>query len=209
MKEINFTSKISSSGSPDSDEIFFCGDDWIWVNETHVGSKTQERASEANASKTTMRATMATTGRPRGPRTVRSGPRRFGYARMLANRSSSETSAAAQQKKILMLGGTRFIGVYLARLLVDQGHEVTLMTRGKSPITTKIPDDTDEYYASYSEAVRHIACDRKDLEAVESKLKNESFDVVYDINAREKEDILPVLSSLPNLDQYILCSSAG
>jgi len=39
MKEINFTSKISSSGSPDSDEIFFCGDDWIWVNETHVGSK--------------------------------------------------------------------------------------------------------------------------------------------------------------------------
>lgn len=108
-----------------------------------------------------------------------------------------------------MLGGTRFIGVYLARLLVDQGHEVTLMTRGKSPITTKIPDDTDEYYASYSKAVRHIACDRKDLEGVESKLKNESFDVVYDINAREKEDILPVLSSLPNLDQYILCSSAG
>lgn len=108
-----------------------------------------------------------------------------------------------------MLGGTRFIGVYLARLLVDQGHEVTLMTRGKSPITTKIPDDTDEYYASYSKAVRHIACDRKDSGAVESKLKNESFDVVYDINAREKEDILPVLSSLPNLDQYILCSSAG
>ena len=171
-------------------------------------ANTQERASEANASKTTMRATMATTGRPRGPRTVRSGPRRFG-TRMMANRSSSETSAAAQQKKILMLGGTRFIGVYLARLLVDQGHEVTLMTRGKSPITTKIPDDTDEYYASYSKAVRHIACDRKDLEAVESKLKNESFDVVYDINAREKEDILPVLSSLPNLDQYILCSSAG
>ena len=156
-----------------------------------------------------MRAIMATTGRPRGPRTVRSGPRRFGHARVMANRSSSETSAAAQQKKILMLGGTRFIGVYLARLLVDQGHEVTLMTRGKSPITTKIPDDTDEYYASYSKAVRHIACDRKDSGAVESKLKNESFDVVYDINAREKEDILPVLLSLPNLDQYILCSSAG
>lgn len=177
------------------------------MNETHVLSKTQERASEANASKTTMRATMATTGRPRGPRMVRGGPRRFG-TRMLANaRSQKETSAP--QKKILMLGGTRFIGVYLARLLVDQGHDVTLMTRGKSPITTKIPDDTDEYYANYSEAVRHIACDRKDLEGVESKLKNESFDVVYDINAREKEDILPVLASLPNLDQYILCSSAG
>ena len=93
-------------------------------------------------------------------------------------------------KKILMLGGTRFIGVYLARMLVDQGHEVTLMTRGKSPIAVQIPDDTDEYFASYESAINHIAVDRKDADAVESKLKGTDFDVVYDINAREKEDQL-------------------
>lgn len=35
-------------------------------------------------------------------------------------------------------GGTRFIGVYLARLLVEQGHEVTLLTRGKKAVTYKV-----------------------------------------------------------------------
>ena len=41
-----------------------------------------------------------------------------------------------------MLGGTRFIGVYLARMLVEAGHDVTLLTRGKKPVTYRIPDDT-------------------------------------------------------------------
>lgn len=41
-----------------------------------------------------------------------------------------------------MLGGTRFIGVYLARMLIEAGHEVTLLTRGKKPVTYRIPDDT-------------------------------------------------------------------
>ena len=94
-------------------------------------------------------------------------------------------------------------------MLVDEGHEVTLMTRGKSPVTQQIPDDTDEYYANYAKAIHHIAVDRKDADAVESKLKGTNFDVVYDINAREKDDIVPILESLPNLSQYILCSSAG
>lgn len=76
-------------------------------------------------------------------------------------------------------------------------------------MTTQIPDDTDESYAQYVKSINHIACDRKDSAAVESSLKGQKFDVVYDINAREKSDILPVLDSLPNLDQYILCSSAG
>lgn len=41
-------------------------------------------------------------------------------------------------------GGTRFIGVYLARQLIEAGHEVTLLTRGKKPVTYRIPDDTGE-----------------------------------------------------------------
>jgi nucleoside-diphosphate-sugar epimerase len=32
--------------------------------------------------------------------------------------------------------------VYLARQLIEQGHEVTLLTRGKKPVTYRIPDDT-------------------------------------------------------------------
>eukprot|EP00850_Spirogloea_muscicola_P005991 SM000028S10085 [mRNA] locus=s28:372777:376179:+ [translate_table: standard] len=63
------------------------------------------------------------------------------------------TAAASAPKKILMLGGTRFIGLYLARLLVKDGHEVTLFTRGKSPITQQIPGESDEEYADYSSKV--------------------------------------------------------
>ncbi|MQL41720.1 3-beta hydroxysteroid dehydrogenase, partial [Escherichia coli] len=33
------------------------------------------------------------------------------------------------------MGGTRFIGVFLSRLLVKEGHQVTLFTRGKAPIS--------------------------------------------------------------------------
>ena len=72
-------------------------------------------------------------------------------------------------------GGTRFIGVYLARQLVEQGHDVTLLTRGKSPVTQQIPDDTDDSFAKYESAVKHIACDRKDAEAMKEKLSGAGF----------------------------------
>jgi len=35
--------------------------------------------------------------------------------------------------RILIMGGTRFIGVYLTQLLVEQGHEVVLFNRGNRP----------------------------------------------------------------------------
>jgi len=118
-------------------------------------------------------------------------------------------SAAVAPKKILMLGGTRFIGVYLARQLVEAGHEVTLLTRGKKPVTFQIPDDTDESFARYAAAVKHLACDRSDPEAMKAALTGSGFQVVYDMNGREAHEAEPVLDALPDLEQYIFCSSAG
>ena len=40
----------------------------------------------------------------------------------------------------------------------------------KSPVTQQIPDDTDDSFAKYESAVKHIACDRKDAEAMKEKL---------------------------------------
>lgn len=51
-------------------------------------------------------------------------------------------------------GGTRFIGTYLARQLIEAGHEVTLLTRGKRPVDARIPDDTDEGYERFKTKVR-------------------------------------------------------
>jgi hypothetical protein len=57
-------------------------------------------------------------------------------------------------------GGTRFIGLYLARQLVEQGHDVTLYTRGKKPVDAMIPDDTRESHAQFRSRINHISGDR-------------------------------------------------
>ncbi|CAG9464246.1 unnamed protein product [Pedinophyceae sp. YPF-701] len=113
-------------------------------------------------------------------------------------------------QKILLMGGTRFIGVYLARMLVEAGHEVYLFTRGKTPIAERIPDDTDESFEKFKASVKHIAGDRNDYEDLKAKISQENFDVVFDCNAREAVQVEPVLEATKaTLKQYIFCSSAG
>ncbi|GLI66076.1 hypothetical protein VaNZ11_009795, partial [Volvox africanus] len=128
----------------------------------------------------------------------------------LANSSPSSSSSSVEPKKILMMGGTRFIGLYLARQLVQAGHEVTLFTRGKKKVAYEIPDDTPSSFASFSRSIKHIQGDRMDFPEVERKLAREGFQVVYDINGREAVEVEPVLKGTKStLEQYIYCSSAG
>jgi nucleoside-diphosphate-sugar epimerase len=118
-------------------------------------------------------------------------------------------TVSASGKNILMLGGTRFIGAYLARQLIEDGNDVTLLTRGKAPITSQIPDDTDASYAEYKKAVKHAKADRKDTDAVKEAVAGKNFDVVYDMNGREASDTEPILAAVGDVEQYIFCSSAG
>lgn len=116
---------------------------------------------------------------------------------------------ASSSKKILVMGGTRFIGIFLSRLLVEEGHQVTLFTRGKAPVTQPLPGESDEAYNAFKSKILHLKGDRKDYDFVRTSLAAEGFDVVYDINGREAEEVEPILDALPNLEQYIYCSSAG
>ncbi|PWZ16607.1 hypothetical protein Zm00014a_031051 [Zea mays] len=120
-----------------------------------------------------------------------------------------QVSAAADSKNILVMGGTRFIGVFLSRLLVKEGHQVTLFTRGKAPITQQLPGESDAEYADFSSKVLHLKGDRQDFEFVKTSLAANGYDVVYDINGREAVQVEPIIEALPNLQQYIYCSSAG
>ncbi|KAE9615923.1 putative NAD(P)-binding domain-containing protein [Lupinus albus] len=117
--------------------------------------------------------------------------------------------SASSTKKVLIMGGTRFIGVFLSRLLVKEGHQVTLFTRGKAPISQQLPGESDSDYADFSSKILHLKGDRQDFEFVKSSLSAEGFDVVYDINGREAVEVEPIVDALPNLEQYIYCSSAG
>ncbi|MEL6137741.1 MAG: NAD-dependent epimerase/dehydratase family protein [Cyanobacteria bacterium J06628_6] len=97
--------------------------------------------------------------------------------------------------KILVMGGTRFIGVYLTERLLNQGHEVTLLNRGNKPAPM---------------GVQVVKCDRKDPDALKSALSGESFDAIFDNNGRELSDTQPLVELFKGkLQHFIYVSSAG
>lgn len=116
---------------------------------------------------------------------------------------------SASAKKILIMGGTRFIGLFLSRQLVKEGHQVTLFTRGKAPIAQQLPGESETEFSEYASKILHLKGDRMDFDFVRTSLAAEDYDVVYDINGREAVEVEPILDALPNLEQYIYCSSAG
>ncbi len=70
-------------------------------------------------------------------------------------------------KKVLVLGGTRFFGRKLVELLVGEGHEVTIITRG-------------QLANPFGGAVRHIIVDRSDRQAFAKAVEGQYYDIVYD-----------------------------
>jgi len=98
--------------------------------------------------------------------------------------------------KILVMGGTRFIGVSLVKLLVSQGHEVTLFNRGNKPAPVA--------------GLRTIIGDRTDPQQLQDKLSGETFDAVFDNNGRELNDTQPLVEIFRDrLQHFIYMSSAG
>lgn len=98
--------------------------------------------------------------------------------------------------RILIMGGTRFIGVYLTKALVEQGHEVVLFNRGKK--------------AAPVEGIQQIHGDRQNIEQLKEKLKEEQFDVIYDNNGRELSDTKPLVELFKDqVKHFVYVSSAG
>jgi len=77
--------------------------------------------------------------------------------------------------RILLIGGTKFVGPYVTRLLVQEGHEVTLLTRGKANVD--LPPD-----------VKRLVGDRRDLSLFLDEFKQLSPDVVLDMIPMRQED---------------------
>jgi nucleoside-diphosphate-sugar epimerase len=84
--------------------------------------------------------------------------------------------------KILILGGTRFLGYHLAKHLMEASHQVTLFNRGYTP------DD-------FGEKVSRIHGDRTDYNAFYEKLKANNYDIVIDMIAFQAEDSLTAVKT--------------
>lgn len=97
--------------------------------------------------------------------------------------------------RTLIIGGTRFIGVYLTQVLLAAGHEVVLFNRGNHPVPA---------------GVGQITGDRRDPEQLKAKLAGESFDAVFDNNGRELSDTQPLAGIFAGkVQHFIYVSSAG
>jgi len=72
--------------------------------------------------------------------------------------------------KSLVLGGSAFIGRRLVDVLLEAGHDVTVLNRGTRPT---IPD-----------GVEQLVADRRDPDAVRAALGGRRFDAVFDVSGQ-------------------------
>ena len=96
--------------------------------------------------------------------------------------------------KILVMGGTRFVGKPLVVQLLAEGHELTLFTRGKNPVPA---------------GVEHLCGDRSTAEGL-AALQGRSFDVIVDSSGRTLDDSRAVIerTGAPS-HRFVYVSSAG
>ena len=96
--------------------------------------------------------------------------------------------------KILVMGGTRFVGKPLVAQLLSEGHELTLFTRGNKPVPA---------------GVEHLCGDRSTAEGL-AALQGRSFDVVVDSSGRSLDDSRAVIerTGAPS-HRFLYVSSAG
>ena len=95
---------------------------------------------------------------------------------------------------ILVMGGTRFIGLSLLPKLQTAGHHLTVFSRGRRPVP---------------EGVEHVQGDRQNPEAL-ARLAGRRFDVIVDSSGRCLADTRAVLHHTGQpTHRFLYVSSAG
>ena len=99
------------------------------------------------------------------------------------------------QNRVLVLGGTQFIGVHIVRELLKQGYEVTLLNRGVTPS----PFTNDP-------RVRQINADRfEDRDAVTEAIASEEWSGVVDTTCFDVVDASTVVDAVASLETPPRC----
>src|SRR5690606_42096584 len=88
--------------------------------------------------------------------------------------------------RILVIGGTRFIGPYVVRHLVENGHEVTVSHRGQTQ-------------AQLPPQVQHLYGDRYDLPARRDEIARLAPDAAIDMFAFTEADARATVAGLTGL----------
>ena len=96
--------------------------------------------------------------------------------------------------RVVVLGGTRFIGRATVEELAAAGHELLIVHRGQLE-----PDDLPP--------ATHLHCERTELAAHRSELDSFGADAVIDFFALTRADAERALEAIPNVRRWIVISS--
>lgn len=97
--------------------------------------------------------------------------------------------------KLLVIGGTRNIGYFLSRQLLEAGHDLTLLNRGLSP--DDLPGN-----------VSRLRCDRTDHRQMRRALQGRRFDAVIDMTIYRGEEAEMIVELLRDrVARYIAIST--
>jgi len=106
--------------------------------------------------------------------------------------SNDAVASSPTPKRILMLGGTGFIGPHMVEYAASRGHEVTIFTRGRSQV-------------DLPEGVEHLIGDRNDDHTA---LEGRAWDVVLDNNAQDYRWVQKSTALLADAaEHYVFVSS--
>ena len=99
--------------------------------------------------------------------------------------------------KALVIGGSRFIGLHLVRLLHGQGHDVTVLNRGQTSV-------------NFPDGVSRLQADRHDAAQVNAALSGKSFDAAFDISGYDAPGLEPLIDALDgNVGRFVFCSTTA
>ena len=96
---------------------------------------------------------------------------------------------------ILVVGGTRFFGLPMVTKLTENGHSVTIATRG-------------QHADPFGDSVRRVIMDKTNTESIKAALGGEQFDLLIDKVAYSSNDVISLLSGV-NCKRYIQMSSCA
>lgn len=115
---------------------------------------------------------------------------------LAAMREHLDDSPKEAKMRVIILGGTNFIGPFVANALYDRGAEVYLFHRGTTSYNFSFP-------------VKHIHGDRNKLLDYKSQFANLSPSVVIDMFPYSKNDAQTLVSVFKDLPSHLVIVSSG
>lgn len=116
-------------------------------------------------------------------------------------------------KRILVIGGTRFSGIYLVYELAKRGAAVVILNRGSKQIgdpSLRVPGESADSFAERNSRTTSLIADRSDPEALKTALKGQEFDVIFDNNGRKLADSASLIDTASQMGaHFVYMSSAG